>query len=227
MAAPPLRDRSLTCAGGVAIACRSARTIAAIGVWASSLPAASPAARRGALAQRSTCGARLPWPLRRERIDPFAHTWRRFVRRPPAPASPQRTSAVSPPGLPHRLARARAHADGRRVLAGRQRGQTWCARCIDVADVDRQLARLRAKPASPIRRWRPGRVPEAQRATADRLTVLSPRPRASCGCSPPASRLPPARSNCRPRPARRPGLSAGLGTDVDDLVAEMESLRRP
>ncbi|HEX6568504.1 MAG TPA: hypothetical protein VF015_05040, partial [Acidimicrobiales bacterium] len=238
MAAPSLRDRLLTRRGARAIASPVGIVVGAaigVGVVAAGLPVWVGVAA-GAFAWAVNVWRLLPRAPRRERIDPFAvqEPWRRFVQDAlQARARFAETVGRAPPGpLRDRLGeiaeRMQTGVDECWLVA--KRGQTLvrARRGIDVADVDRQLARLRDEAGEPD----PSLAAvveslEVQRATADRLDGVITQAQGELRLL--ATRLDEAVARTLELSAQAStstGPVTGLGTDVDDLVTEMESLRQ-
>ena len=178
----------------------------------------------------------LPRGRRRERIDPFAlhDPWRRFVQ-DALQARARFAEAVhrAPSGpLRDRLGeiaeRMQTGVDECWLVAKQGESLVQARRGIDLPDVDRQLARLRQEGGAP---GQPGtavvRSLEAQRATAERLDTVIARAESELRLL--DARLDEAVARTLELTAHAgttAGSLSGLGTDVDNLVDEMESLRQ-
>ena len=175
----------------------------------------------------------LPRGARRPRIDPFTvqEPWRRFVQDALQARSRFAAAVERAPAGPLRdrlreiAARVDDGVDEAWLIA--RRGHTLVAarRGIDTADLDRQAAALPAggadAPTDPV-----AQAIEVQRATAARLDAVIERSRVELRVL--DARLDEAVARTLELTARAStdtaGL-AGLGTDVDSLVTEMEALR--
>lgn len=235
MAAPSLRDRLLTrrAARGIlspvgiatGLVAGALVVVAGLPVWAG---VAVGVAIWGLNVLRM-----LPRGARRPRIDPFTvqEPWRRFVQDALQARSRFAAAVERAPAGPLRdrlreiAARVDDGVDEAWLIA--RRGHTLVAarRGIDTADLDRQAAALAAggadAPTDPV-----AQAIEVQRATAARLDAVIERSRAELRVL--DARLDEAVARTLELTARAStdtaGL-AGLGTDVDSLVTEMEALR--
>jgi hypothetical protein len=248
MAAPSFRDRLLTRRGARAIM-SPVGIVAGVAVAVLAVVAGLPLAAAvplGLVVWAANAWRLLPRAPRAERIDPFTlqEPWRRFVQE----ALQARTRFAEAVGrAPAGPLRERLHEIADRMQTGveecwlvAKRGQALvrARRGIDLADVDRQLARFEARAGASAEAAGDAGAPEpaqagvaqslrVQRATAERLDAVIDRAQAEL-------RLLDARLD--EAVARTLELSAhasteagagvsGLGTDVDNLVSEMESLR--
>jgi hypothetical protein len=186
----------------------------------------------------------LPRSRRRaERIDPFTvqEPWRRFVQEA-LQARTRIAEAVdrAPSGPLHdRLheiaARVDTGVDETWLIARRGQALVRARRQLDLARIDRQLAELRPGAASAGERDHPAEVDptvasvveslEAQRAAATRLDAVIDRTQSDLRVL--DARLDEAVARTLELSARAgsDAAVAGLSSDVDDLVTEMEALR--
>lgn len=235
MAAPSFRDRLFTrrAARGIlspvgivaGLVAGALTVVAGLPVWAGVVV--------GAVVWAGNALRMLPRRPRRARIDPFTvqEPWRRFVQ-DALQARSRFAAAVerAPAGPLHdRLreiaARVDDGVDEAWLIA--QRGHTLVAarRGIDTADLGRQAAAVSAGGADPS--TDPvAQALEVQRATAARMDAVIERTRTELQVL--DARLDEAVARTLELTARAStdtaGL-AGLGTDVDSLVTEMEALR--
>ncbi|HEX6420167.1 MAG TPA: hypothetical protein VFZ77_16830 [Acidimicrobiales bacterium] len=169
----------------------------------------------------------LPRSPRRERIDPFAlhDPWRRFVQKAlQAQARFAETVHRAPTGpLRDRLGeigeRVQTAVHESWLVAKQGEALVQARRGIDLADVERQLA---ATPPEAV-----VRSLAAQRATAERLDTVIARAESELRLL--DARLDEAVARTLELTAHASTSAAaagGLGTDVDALVSEMESLRQ-
>ncbi|HEX6424170.1 MAG TPA: hypothetical protein VFZ79_11865 [Acidimicrobiales bacterium] len=196
----------------------------------------------------------LPRGPRRERIDPFAlhDPWRRFVQDALQARSRFAEAVHRAPHGPLRdrlgeiAARMQTGVDECWLVAKQGQALVRARRGIDLADVDRQLARLRpeggtgagGETGDGAGGAAPGEAPgppstavvrslEAQRATAERLDAVIARAESELRLL--DARLDEAVARTlelTAHAATSAGSLSGLGTDVDHLVSEMESLRQ-
>lgn len=245
MAAPSFRDRLLTRRGarallspvGIAGGVVAAAVTVALGlpIWA--------ALALGLAMWTANVVRLLPRGPRRERIDPFTlqEPWRRFVQDALQARSRFDEAVGRAPAGPLRdhlreiADRMQTGVDECWLIA--KRGQTLvkARRGIDVAGVERELGRLEARtsaeeaaPADPSS----ARVVESlavQRATAERLDGVIDTAKSELRVL--DARLDEAVARTLELSAHASteagaGAVSGLGTDVDALVSEMESLRQ-
>ncbi len=178
----------------------------------------------------------LPRGPRRERIDPFAlhDPWRRFVQDALQARSRFAEAVHRAPSGPLRdrlgeiAERMQTGVDECWLVAKQGESLVQARRGIDLPDVDRQLARLRHEGGAP---GQPStaviRSLEAQRATAERLDTVIARAESELRLL--DARLDEAVARTLELTAHAgttAGSLSGLGTDVDNLVGEMESLRQ-
>ena len=237
MAALSLRDRLLTRRGAKAITSPVGivgGAAAAVLAVVAGLPVAAGVVI-GVVVWSANLVRALPRAPRGERIDPFTlqDPWRRFVQDAlqartrfseavdRAPAGPLRDRLGEIAGRVH------TGVDQCWLIAKRGQALVTARRGIDLPDVDRQLARIRSSETPDPALSSVARSLEVQRATAQRLDGV-------IGTARSQLRLLDARLD--EAVARTLELSAhastasgdvvGLGTDVDNLVTEMESLRQ-
>jgi hypothetical protein len=240
MAAPSFRDRLLTRRGARAIT-SPLGIVAGVAVVAVAVVAGLPlwgALPLGLAVWAANVWRALPRARRAERIDPFTlqEPWRRFVQEA-LQARTRFDEAVE--GAPAGPLRDHLHEIAARMETGveecwliAKRGQTLvkARRGIDLAGVDRQLAEMRGRDAdtSDASLARVAESLEAQRATAQRLDGVIGKAQSELRIL--DARLDEAVARTLELSAHATSEAAagvtGLGSDVDNLVSEMESLRQ-
>ena len=239
MAALSFRDRLLTRRGARAITSPAGivgGVVVAVGTALAGLPLVA-AVPLGAAVWAANAWRLLPRAPRPERIDPFTlhDPWRRFVQDALQARNrfAEAVTRVQPGPLRDRLeeieARMQTGVDECWQVARRGEALTRARRGIDLADVDRRLAQAEGTgdtggvaPAQPA-------IVEAlqvQRSTAQRLDGVIDGAQAELRLL--GARLDEAVARTLELSAHagaEAGAVTGLGSDVDDLVSEMESLR--
>jgi hypothetical protein len=237
MAAPSLRDRLLTRRGARAIASPVGIVgglVAAVVAVIAGLPPLA-----GVLVGVAVWAANalrlLPRSPRAERIDPFTlqDPWRRFVQDALQARSRFAEAAGRAPAGPLRdrlreiSQRVHTGVDQCWLIAKRGQALVTARRGIDLADVDRRLARIRSRGEDDPSLSSVARSLEVQRATAERLDAVIESARSELRLL--DARLDEAVARTLELSAHastESGAVAGLGSDVDTLVSEMESLRQ-
>jgi hypothetical protein len=245
MAAPPFRDRlarkgaarALLSPLGLVAGAAVGAVVAFVGapVWAAALAGAAVWALNAVRMLR-----RSPRP---ERIDPFTvqEPWRRFVQEA-LQARTRIAAAVerAPSGPLHDRLReiaARVDTGVEETWLIAKRGQTLvrARRQVDLGRIDRQLAELRPGAAGAGEGDRPAELDasaaqvvvslEAQRAAATRLDAVIERTQSDLRVLDARLDETVARTLELSARAGTDAAVAGLRSDVDDLVTEMEALR--
>jgi hypothetical protein len=224
----PAGARALTSPGGIVLAGAVAgvAVVAGAPLWLG-LPL-------GVAAWGSNVVRRLPRRPRAERIDPFTlqDPWRRFVQEAlqartrfdeavgRAPAGPLRDH------LREIAARMETGVSECWLIARRGQALVEARRGIDLADVERQLAEVTGTAGGDPSRDRVVEALEAQRDTAKRLDGVIDQARSELRLLDARLDEAVARTLELSAHASAEGSVAGLGSDVDDLVTEMEALRQ-